>query len=252
MDTDDYKWADNYTVRSYEVHNDGRVNMPAICNYLQETAGNHAAKLGWSIEQMESKNWTWFLSRLKVEMQDYPIWRDQIIVKTWPAQYDKIITERDFQIFNDDEELIGTAISSWVVIDLNTRRPIRIPDGIKNLITNERDRSMNTDMRSKMDSPGQIHFQRSFSVRYMDLDVNKHVNNVHYIEWAMEALPEEILTNKKMASLDIIFRSECLYGDTVNSIAGQSGDHVYHHRLLRDSDHKELALVETKWTDRDH
>lgn len=247
---DSYKWSEEFIVRSYEVHNDGHVNMPTICNYLQEIAGNHAGNLGLAIDQMEDRNWTWFLSRLKVEMLQYPSWRDRITLTTWPSTHDNIHTERDFQIFNENDELIGKAVSSWVVIDLNTRRPIRIPDEVKNLIRPDCDRSMETDMRSKITGPEEVPYQRPFSVRYMDLDVNKHVNNVHYIEWAMEALPEKILTGKKLKSVDIIFRSECRYGETVRSLAGicnSNSGNCYRHKLTRDSDQRELAVVETIW-----
>ncbi len=248
--SENYKWSEDFIVRSYEVHNDGHVNMPAICNYLQEIAGNHAENLGLAIDQMEERNWTWFLSHLKVEMLQYPSWRDRITLTTWPSTHDNIHTERDFQIFKESGELTGRAVSSWVIIDLKTRRPIRIPDEVKSLIRPDCDRSMEAGMRSKIRGPEDVLYQRSFSVRYMDLDVNNHVNNVHYIEWAMEALPEEILTGKKLNSVDIIFRSECRYGETVHSLAGiRDGDseNIYRHRLVRDSDQKEIAVVETNW-----
>ena len=35
----------------------------------------------------------------------------------------------------------------------------------------------------------------NFKVRYGDIDSNMHVNNVRYVEWAIESLPLDIVLN---------------------------------------------------------
>ena len=44
--------TERYAVRSYEVDGHGRLAVPALCNYLQESAGLHARQLGVSVEQL--------------------------------------------------------------------------------------------------------------------------------------------------------------------------------------------------------
>lgn len=242
-------WSEEFKVRAYEVHNDGYANMATICNYLQEAAGNHASQLGLAIDQMEEHNWTWVLSRLKVKMIRYPKWRETITVTTWPAMFDRAYTFRDFEIHDQEGKLIGSASSMWVVINLEKRRPIRIPSLVSDIALPDKDRALAFNAKERIPEPDEIDFERAFSVRYGDLDMNQHVNNVIYIEWGIEAAPEEWLNNHLIMEMDISFRAECYNGETVISQAQKRDKDGYHllHRLVRKSDNKNLALIQTIW-----
>lgn len=242
-------WNEEFKVRAYEVHNDGYTNIATICNYLQEAAGNHASELGLAIDHMEEHNWTWVLSRLKVRMIRYPRWREIITVKTWPALFDRAYTFRDFQIYDSDEKLIGYASSMWVVINLENRRPVRIPDVISDIELPDRARALEFDVHERIPKLKKVDLERTFSVRYGDLDMNQHVNNVIYIEWGTEAAPEEWLNQHSIEDIDITFRAECHNGETVISQAQKvdAQDHGMLHRLIRKSDNKILALMKTHW-----
>ena len=51
-----------------------------------------------------------------------------------------------------------------------------------------------------------------FKVRYGDIDSNMHVNNVRYVEWAVESLPLETVLNYELKELNVVFEKECKYG----------------------------------------
>jgi len=242
-------WNEDFKVRAYEVHNDGYANMATICNYLQEAAGNHASKLGLAIDHMEEHNWTWVLSRLKVKMVRHPRWREIITVKTWPSLFDRAYTFRDFEIYDSNNEMIGSASSMWVVISLENRRPVRIPELIAGISLPDRKRALEINVRDRIPNLQNVDFERPFSVRYGDLDMNQHVNNVIYIEWGIEAAPEEWLNHHFIREIDITFRAECLNGETVLSQAQKTDENSQSmmHRLIRKSDNKILALMKSSW-----
>ncbi|MGK7389968.1 MAG: hypothetical protein ACNS60_06440, partial [Candidatus Cyclobacteriaceae bacterium M2_1C_046] len=84
---------------------------------------------------------------------------------------------------------------------------------------------------------------KNFKVRRSDLDINQHVNNVKYIEWALEVLPEADSVNE----IDIEFRSECTEGEEIRSeyaVAKDTGSYL--HRIIRMSDRKVSAIAESK------
>jgi len=243
-------WTETFKVRAYEVHNNGYADMPTICNYLQEAAGNHASNLGLAIDQLEEHNWTWVLSRMKVRMVRYPRWRETVKVKTWPSTFERAYTFRDFLIFDEDDKMIGKATSMWVVINLENRRPVRIPDLVSSIEFPKRERSLEIKTGTRVHKPERTDYERNFSVRYGDLDMNQHVNNVIYIEWGIEATPEDIMVNHFLRELDISFRAECYNGETVASKAQKietTEGHLFHHCLTRQSDGKDLAVMETSW-----
>lgn len=137
----------------------------------------------------------------------------------------------------------------WVVINLENRRPIRIPELISEIALPKKERALEIDTHERIPNLTKVDFERSFNVRYGDLDMNQHVNNVIYIEWGIETPPEDWLNNHYLSDIDITFRAECLNGETVISQAQKSDDNnsVMLHRLTRKSDNTVLALIKTTW-----
>ena len=79
-----------------------------------------------------------------------------------------------------------------------------------------------------------------FTVRKSDLDLNKHVNNVRYVEWALACLPEEY----KAQQIDIKFLGEATEDDTaVAKSELQNGQ--YHFQITQSDSKKVLARAHT-------
>ena len=74
----------------------------------------------------------------------------------------------------------------------------------------------------------------SFRARRGDIDLNGHVNNVHYVEWLMEGRPDAAGPCRE---LDIVFKSETLAGEKVcvESVEVEPG--VFIHRVYAPDGH---------------
>ena len=133
---------------------------------------------------------TWMLSRLKVKMYSYPRVGEDIIIKTWPSGAERLFLLRDFLIMNKDGEVLGVAVSNWVFMNLETRRPVHPSSGEIPFIPENPERAIE-------ENPGKVKASEnseeiiSFQVRYNDLDMNNHVNNVKYLEWILECMDPE-------------------------------------------------------------
>jgi acyl-ACP thioesterase len=78
----------------------------------------------------------------------------------------------------------------------------------------------------------------------------RHVNNVVYVEWAVETLPSEVWEGWTLRDHEINFRSEAGPGDVIQSEAEEitcGNTRIFLHRLTRRSDNKEVALLRTWW-----
>jgi acyl-ACP thioesterase len=242
-------YSEKFKVRSYEVDVTGRVTVLTISNFLQEIAGNHAGELGVSVDKLFEKNMTWVLSRLHLQMYSYPFWREMVNVETWPSDaYGKFAT-RDFEIYNSKHKLIGKATSSWMLIDLKKMRPITMPDFIMSIERPEKPRAIK-DNFEKLPQLEKIEYKNSYKVRLSDLDINQHVNNVNYIEWAIETIPVAIRKKFMLSEIEISFRSQGKYGDSVESrvqkTANQDGK-TFIHSLVHSEVQVELAVALSKW-----
>ena len=49
-----------------------------------------------------------------------------------------------------------------------------------------------------------------------DIDTNNHVNNLYYLDYALEALPEEVYNKFKFPNVEIMYKHEAKLGDTLS------------------------------------
>ena len=111
-------------------------------------------------------------------------------------------------------EVLGVGSSEWMLIDLTSRRPVRIPQAVFDAADPADVPVLGAEpfTRFKFPSAGGAASAKpaSFRAQKSHIDLNGHVNNVHYVEWMLEpsksACPDE---------LEIVFRSETLAGDEV-------------------------------------
>jgi fatty acyl-ACP thioesterase A len=54
--------------------------------------------------------------------------------------------------------------------------------------------------------------------RRADLDMNQHVNNVTYIGWVLESIPQEIIDTHELKVITLDYRRECQQDDIVDSL----------------------------------
>jgi acyl-ACP thioesterase len=73
-----------YRVHVYETRPDGKLNLYSLFNYMQDIASVHAVKLGFGRDDLLRNNRFWVLSRIYAVIEEWPVWEDSIIVKTWP------------------------------------------------------------------------------------------------------------------------------------------------------------------------
>ena len=241
------RWTEPFTVRSYEIGPDGRLRLPTLCDYLQEVAGNHATALGVATDQLDGL--AWLLARLQVEVERLPKWREEIAVETWPSAADGLYAQRDFLVTDADDRVIGRATSQWFVMDVARRRPTRLPAFVLAFDLLDRPHALPPNRESHVILEV-IDAERLFSVRRSDLDLNDHVNNVRFVEWALEALPEVMRAGRQPYALDVQFRAESVYGDTVRSACGEAPDGdaaALLHSVTRKRDGEVLARARTVW-----
>ncbi len=242
-------WSESFSIRSYEVDPAGYASVQTICNLLQEAASNHAQHLGTSIESLEAHSLIWVLSRLHIEVHSYPGWRDVVRVQTWPSGTQGIFATREFLVYNEQDELLVRGTSAWLLLHTERRKPVRPPAFILGVLAGNEERALDDSFPRFALAFDPLEARR-FTVRYSDLDVNGHVNNVRYIDWAVESVPQELFKNRRIAELEVVFRAETLYGDTVVAQSGAPDDSrdVFFHRVTREGDGREVAALRSVWS----
>ena len=219
-----------------------------IFNFMQEAASRHAEALGVSIQQLLLENYTWLLSRLKIKIASFPVWQDRITISTWPSGAQRLFALRDFQLQDKHDQTVAAAVSAWLGLDVEKRRPIRIGPFIEKLRPLEGQHIL-PDALDKLPGLEFRTHEKKFVVRYRDLDINQHVNNVSFVEWLVESIPNGVLNTSVLAELEINFMAEAFYEDRILAACHPLDPHntSFHHSLIRQQDGQELARAVTVW-----
>jgi acyl-ACP thioesterase len=240
MADDNITFEEEFKIRATEIDFEQKATLPAICNLLQEVAGNHAQQLEFDITDLHKDKLTWVLHRLCVKMDRYPDWRETITIKTWPSSGDGIRAYRDFLILDSDGNTIGKCLSYWLMMNIESRRPTRIPKKILQMAPSNINHVLPVT-ESDFQDIEEPERTEHYNVRKTDLDLNRHVNNVRYIEWALSTLPEE----SAVSEIDITFMAEATQEDSVIA-EGQEGEKSsegsnFYHQITRKADKKIVA-----------
>ena len=224
-----YSWA----VRTYECGPDGRATMASVCNWLQEAASLNAETLAFSSKsdfEAAGENISWVLTRLKVRIARFPKWEEKVSILTFPRGGRRIVAYRDFVLTGADGAELGRATSEWMLIDLASRKIVAIPDGVFAAANTVREPVFGEEPFAKLrwDCKAESPDALAFRARRGDIDLNGHVNNVHYVEWLMEGRPEAA---GPCHEIDIVFKSETLAGEEVRVESVETEPGVYFHRV---------------------
>ena len=241
-------WEDVYPVRSFDVDARGRLSVISICNFMQDAAGCHAHALGVSIDQLHPLHLTWVLVRLRIELIHHLAWQDQLQVQTWPSHQERLISQRDFLLSDGAGREVGRCVTSWVLMDIQRWRPQRLTSLPAPLPSPDRPRALAT-MPLRIDPPETLEHTQIFQVGDRDLDRNGHVNNVRYVEWALETVPAQVVNTCRLDSLDINFTGEAFHAEDILAGGRAADDHdlTFHHVIRRQASNEDLARAKTVW-----
>ena len=234
-----------FKVRSYECGAGGCATLPTICNYLQEAASLNAEELGFSKSNFDAagENISWVLTRLVVKMDRYPKWEEDVAIVTFPRGGRKIVAWRDFEILGADGVRIGAASSEWMLIDLASRRIQQLPPFVFDCLDPNLSPVLGEEpftLRLKYPAEGASSAPLTFRAQHAHIDMNGHVNNVHYVAWMLEPLGEQAACTE----MEIVFRSETLVGDEVR-VETVASDCATYHRVFS-ADGKDHVVARTR------
>ncbi|HPB59966.1 MAG TPA: thioesterase [Candidatus Saccharicenans sp.] len=242
-----HEYQTDYEIMSFNVDYQNRAHLSALMNYLQDAARLHSIAEKFSVFDLQAKGVTWVISRYHLQVQRYPEMGEIIAVKTWASGKHSFYALREFEISDARQKRILAATSSWMIIDLKDRRPVKInnlfPD---ELILNKR---LIEDDFPVLPVVERLNFKSNFKAWFEDLDFNRHVNNVAYSRWAVESLPPEVLFSRRPVEIEINYRSEVFYGDTIEVITQRplNENEEWIQQIFNLSTGKEVARLRSAW-----
>lgn len=209
------RYSQKITVPCYQTDAAMLLKPASFMDLAQEAANLHADVLGFGYDDLSRTKALWVLSRMHVRFLRHPHWREKVNFETWHKGPAMMFYLRDFRMSDQDGNDLVVATTSWLVIDIDTRRILRGLDI-------ESDGSI--CLENAVETPcGKVQMPRGAEpeyagthvVSYSDVDLNGHANNAMYLVWAMDALGYDMTSSKPLHEFSINFNHETRPGDAV-------------------------------------
>lgn len=108
----------------------GHVNNLAYLKWMQTAAMAHSAAQGWPTEAYAKLGAGWVVPSHQIEYLRPAFPGDEIVVRTWVADFKKVTSLRRYEIVRgagESEIVLAKAATDWVFIQFATHQPRRIP-----------------------------------------------------------------------------------------------------------------------------
>lgn len=221
-----------FELRYFEMDKTGKASSVTMLTLLQEAAAEHCCYAEHSLFSLMSKNLGWVLLSGIMEMDRYPEYKEKIIIRTWLSQYKSIRGIRENIIYDENYNIIGKAKGLWLFFDIEKRRPVKILNDFKTRWSSCENQCIEYNLNTKIDIINTGEYMKKFAVNIYDTDTNKHVNNIRYLQWLVESIPEEITDNYYLYSLEGRFIAEAQYGDVITSLTNKGdGENSFVHAI---------------------
>ncbi|MBP1641109.1 MAG: acyl-ACP thioesterase [Bacteroidetes bacterium] len=209
-----------------------QVSLPALGDLILQAAGKSADEKGFGMQKLNTENRTWVVSRMAIEMDRFPKWKEWINIETWVEEVGRAATTRNFRITDNNGTVIGGASTLWAMIDVTTRRAI-------DLQTVEGLSKAASGVPSIIEKPRHLpsveeNMLKNHEVSYSDIDFNRHANSMKYVEWMLDCFSLDWHQKHAIKRCELNFLHEVFYGDKVA---------IFHKHQ------EELSLFEIKRTD---
>lgn len=208
--------SQDFTVTLPDVGENNRLTNKAILRMLQEIACIHSSLSDFGVNDAEKTGMAWILLNWKLQVFLRPMWNTKLKVNTWSSNQNLLSFYRDFEIFDDNNELVAIATSKWVLYDINNGSLVKITDDIKSRYIHIDKHVFENKMNEKLREPENSVLAYEYTVQRRDIDTNHHVNNLNYLDFAYEALPDNIFYNNDFKNIEIMYKHQAKLGDTLH------------------------------------
>ncbi len=213
------KFEKQFQLRYFEMNSHGEASPTTILTLLEETAADHCLAIGYGLyDLMEKYNIGWVLLSGYMEMERYPKYKEKITIQTWLSLYKLIRGIRENIILGEDGKIIGRAKGQWLFYDVKRKRAIKIFEDIHDKWGCIPEESVIHDISRRPENIESAKYTETFKVKHYDMDSNQHVNNIRYLQWLLETIPQDTEKEYFLHSIEGHFIGEAHYNATLKSL----------------------------------
>lgn len=198
----------------------GNYKLSTLFTTLATLATQNAMEIGMWNEDMRS-SYGWVVAKQTMKLEE-PIRVDDCIEITTCIDKGSFVTFPRNYYIKKEERIVGTVSAIWTLIDIE-KRNIVAPKRVGLVVPDIKcDMPLDTPKTVKEDIELELVSQRK--VMYSDLDVNQHMNNARYLEWACDLIDLDLYREYYIKEASINYKKEIKPASIVNLYIGKNTD----------------------------
>lgn len=232
----------DYRIKLSEIGKENKITNKAILGDLEDIGGIHSNIAGYGILDIPQTKLSWVLLDWKLKIIRRPKYSEKIKIKTWSKNAIKFYTYRDFEVYDENGQVIAIATSKWVLLDIDKGKIVKISDEVLNKYEPELEKSVfDISEIEKLQEPENYISEVEYTVKKSDIDVNNHMHNLNYLELANEALPEDVYNEQELNNVRINYKKEIKLGETVKcKYSFENNTHII---VIKSKDEKVIHAI---------
>ena len=207
-----------------DVGYSNKITNKAIIKILENAGGMHSESLNLGLNSIEITGFSWILLGWKVKVIVRPRYNEELTVNTWGRESNRAFTYRDYELYDESGNLCIIATSKWAIVDIKNGHLAEITPELREPYKCEEKKVFNSDYSFKLKEPETIDREIRYKVQRRDIDINKHVHNLYYLDFAYEALPEEIYENFEFNNIEIMYKRQTKLNDEIKCLYTKDGE----------------------------
>lgn len=210
---DDLSFHSERMVYFSQCNPNGNISLYELLKVTSDVAVEDFNRRNMSRSFLADNGIAILVSRDSFRMHKYPRENEKMVIHTWEEKSEPLQFVRAFEIDSISGEKLVSGITSWLLVDLNSRRimPIKKFDALGFRKPTEKVTEHDCLPYGKISVPEDAPLMDERIIRFSDMDANGHTNNAKYAAFATDALPE-IYQRKEFKDFRLNFSKEALLG----------------------------------------
>jgi medium-chain acyl-[acyl-carrier-protein] hydrolase len=241
------QYSRDYLVHYYEIDRERRLTIPSLIHYLEDIATLNSEARGLTLDYYKESGLGWMLIQWEIKISHLPVFNETVKINTTPTAYKIYFANREYEFLDENGNSLVTAKSLWLLADMNTRKPCRVPDKMYDCFGVNRKNEYTFYKLEEFQPITEGTYNSAIKVKHTDLDSNDHVNNVKYVEWALASLPHHCVDGCSPSRVRIIYRKELNLDEeakVISNVTERKNGLVSLHSIYNDAN---VCNIEIEW-----
>lgn len=213
----------DYLPRFRESEADGLVSAKGYFYYFQDIAAGLYHEMGKGNNRIPQKyGVSWVYSKYKLKIYDKCDFDHIIHIATWVSKLDAVRSWQEMRITRGRDVLCEGRLESCVV-DMKAKKieklsRIELPEDLE-----EGNLTVEPFTR-RLKPSANLEYRCTHTVEYTDIDLSRHMNNLHYVDMFMNAFDLDFYDRYFITDFEIHYIRQAYYREELKIFGEQSGN----------------------------